>query len=171
MPQFDPNTFATQAFWLIVCFAALYVIVWRLLLPKLSDIFEARQRYIEDDLTRAEKLKAEAEEVLRDYRSSLEKARAEAQSSLKAVADELAAEAARQIEVQGAALTERGKDAEARIAAAKAEALGNVKAVAAESAGLAVSRLIGVTVGEDELAKAVDAARGGAGQAGQGGSD
>lgn len=168
MPQFDPNTFATQAFWLIVCFGALYVIVWRLLLPKLSDIFEARQGKIEDDLTRAEKLKAEAEEVLRDYRSSLEKARAEAQSSLKAAADELAAEAARQVEVQGTALTKRGKDAEARIAAAKAEALGNVKAVAAESAGLAVSRLIGVAVGEDELAKAVDAAQGGSGQ---GGSD
>lgn len=168
MPQFDPNTFATQAFWLIVCFGALYVIVWRLLLPKLSDVFEARQGKIEDDLTRAEKLKAEAEEVLRDYRSSLEKARAEAQSSLKAAADELAAEAARQVEVQGTALTKRGKDAEARIAAAKAEALGNVKAVAAESAGLAVSRLIGVAVGEDELAKAVDAAQGGSGQ---GGSD
>lgn len=167
MPQFDPSTFASQAFWLIICFGALYFIVWRLLLPKLSDIFEARQGKIEDDLSRAEKLKSEAEEVLQAYQSSLETARSDAQASLKVATDELAAEAAKQIEAQGAELAKRGKEAEARIVAAKIEALGNIKAVAAESAGLVVTRLIGLSVGEDDLAKAVDAASQGAASQGE----
>ena len=94
MPQFDPSTFSTQIFWLVLTFLALYLVLWKVVLPRISSVLEQRQEKIEDDLGRAEKLKAEAEEVLADYKKSLDEARAGALADLKAAADEMAAVAA-----------------------------------------------------------------------------
>lgn len=158
MPQFDPSSFPSQLFWMALVFISLYLILWRAVLPRISSVLEQRQEKIEDDLSRAEKLKAEAESVLADYNKALEEARAKAQADLKAAADAMAGTAAQRNEAFTAELAARTKEAEARIAEAKSEALGNLKAVAAESAAAATARLIGVEVGEAEVGKAIDQA-------------
>lgn len=161
MPQFDPSSFPSQLFWLVVTFVALYLVLWRAVLPRISSVLEQRQEKIEDDLGRAEKLKAEAEEVLADYNKSLEEARAEAVANLKAAADEMAAEAAKRNESFAAELAARTGEAEDRIAKARSDALGNLKSVAVDSAAAATARLIGVEVGETEVKQAVETALGG----------
>lgn len=155
MPQFDPSTIATQLFWLAITFIALYLILWKAVLPRIASVLEARQDKIEDDLGRAEKLKADAEEVLADYHRSLDEARAKAQADLKEATDAMAAEAAKRQEAFGQELAGRIGDAELRIAKAKEDALESLNAVAAESAAAATARLIGLQVTTDEAAKVV----------------
>jgi len=161
MPQFDPSTFSTQIFWLVLTFLALYLILWKVVLPRISGVLEQRQEKIEDDLNRAEKLKSEAEEVLADYRRSLDDARATAQADLKAAADEMAAAAAERQASFNAELAAKTNEAEARIAKAQEEALGNLKSVAVEAASAATARLIGVELAESEVQAAVDQSFGG----------
>ena len=64
MPQLDPSTFATQLFWLFLTFTALFLIAWKVALPRMTEVLNTRQERIEGDLEKAETLKAEAEEVL-----------------------------------------------------------------------------------------------------------
>ena len=161
MPQFDPTTFSTQIFWLVLTFLALYLVLWKVVLPRISNVLEQRQEKIEDDLGRAEKLKSEAEEVLADYKKSLDEARATAQADLKAAADEMAAVAAERQASFNAELAAKTNEAEARIAKAQEEALGNLKSVAVEAASDATARLIGVELAEAEVQAAVDQTLGG----------
>ena len=144
MPQFDVTTYPSQIFWLIVCFAALFFVLSKLLIPKISEVLQVRQEKIEDDLMRAEKLKNEAADVLEAYNKAIAEARGKAQAELKASAEALAAKAA------------KGKESEARIAEARVEALSKVKVIATETAQLAARRLIGEEVGEDQARKAVE---------------
>jgi F-type H+-transporting ATPase subunit b len=156
MPQFDPSSFSSQLFWLALTFAALYLLLWRTVLPRISSVLEQRQEKIEDDLGRAEKLRAEAEEVLAAYRKALDDARAKAQADIKATAAAMAEAAGKRHQAFTAELAGRTKEAEASIAKAKDGAIAQLRSVAADSAVAATARLIGVQVSEAEVGKAID---------------
>ena len=65
MPQFDPTYFAPQLVWLAITFLALYLLMSRLILPRITGILSQREDRIEGNLKRAETLKEEAAQVLR----------------------------------------------------------------------------------------------------------
>ena len=158
MPQFDSSTFASQIFWLVITFGALYFALTRGALPKIAGVLEARQSKIDDDLERATQLEQDAKEILAAYDESLQKARDEAQDVARQAAEEMAAEAARQHDELAARLDADVKAAEGRIAEALKAALGNIRQVATEAARAAARRLIGTDVDEARAEQAVDAA-------------
>ena len=65
MPQLVVTDYMPQLVWLAITFILLYVLMSRLLLPKVGSVLVERDRYIEDELGRAERLKAETDEALR----------------------------------------------------------------------------------------------------------
>ena len=71
MPQFEPSSFASQIFWLVVCFAFVFVFAWRLYLPRIAATIDNRHQRVDSDIARAEELAAEAEEVLAAYEAEL----------------------------------------------------------------------------------------------------
>lgn len=154
MPQLDPTFFLTQIVWLAISFTVLYFILWRLALPRVAEVLEARQDKIDDDLEKAARLKAEAETALATYEKTLADARSEAQSTLREVAAELANEAAQRHGQLSERLNQEIKAAEDRIAAAKTQAIGSIAGIAADAARRATERL----VGRAPDAKAVDTA-------------
>lgn len=158
MPQLDPASFISQVFWLLVTFVALYLIMWRFVLPKIGDLLQERQERIDDDLQRAEGLRDDAAKALEAYEKAIAEGREKAQAVLRAAAEKSAAEAAERSAALVARLTEESDAAEQRINAARDEALGNVQAVAAEVARAATSRLIDADVPENDAQNAVAAA-------------
>ena len=64
MPQLDPEFWAAQVFWLILIFSSLYLIIWKIFLPKITYSIENRKSRIVDDLDEAQKLKDTAEKNL-----------------------------------------------------------------------------------------------------------
>ena len=158
MPQFDGNTVATQLFWLVITFAALYFILWKSILPKIAGVLEARQEKIDDDLDRAVAFKQEAEEILAAYEASRAETAAEAQGLIRQTSDELAAEAAAKTAELSDKLGAEVAASEARIKAAKSAAQDSIGGVAAEAAQAAVEQLIGVKVDEASARGAVQAA-------------
>ena len=80
MPQLDPTFFPTQLFWLFVVFVLLFLVVWKLALPRIAHIRHVRRSRIDTDLEKATSLKEEAEEVLAAHEESLAEATGQAQA-------------------------------------------------------------------------------------------
>lgn len=157
MPQFDPTWFASQIFWLVIIFAGFYWIMSRKVLPRVSEVIDAREQRIAGDLEQAERLRTEAQAALAAYESAIEGARSEArrvvldaQERIKRRGAEVEASIARELEA-------KAREAEARIGAAKTEALSNVREIAVAAAGATVERLVGGEVDQGQVEAAVDA--------------
>jgi len=77
MPQLDPTYWASQAFWLILIFTALYLALANLFIPKIKENIDNRENKIKGDLDEAQKLKNLSEQKLKEYELSIENAKRE----------------------------------------------------------------------------------------------
>lgn len=163
MPQLDISTFPPQLAWLLITFVALFLIVWKVALPRIVNVRDTRQRRIEDDLGKAETLREEAETVLAALEKSHADAAAEAQGIHRDTAQSIADARAKLQEETAARLSDETQAAEGRIADEQAAARETIPEVAGDVTRAAVERLIGVDVAENDAKTAVEAAmRGGA---------
>jgi len=72
MPQLNPEYWTAQVFWLILIFSSLYLIIWKIFLPKITYSIENRKSRIVNDLDEAQKLKENAEKKLSEYYEIIE---------------------------------------------------------------------------------------------------
>ncbi len=156
MPQLEQiHTFLGQIFWLVVTFGVLYVVLWKVALPRVSLILLDRQERIDDDLRKAEEFKAEADQAIEAYEKLVADARSEAQSVIREANEALAADAAQRQEALTAKIKADTAAAEQRIAAARTAAVASIQTVAAEVAQAATARLIETDVASSEAEAAV----------------
>ena len=160
-PPFQGETFASQLIWLAITFGALYALMAKVALPRLTAVLEARKARIDGDLATAAQLKKDTEAAIAAYDAALAKARSGAQAIAAETRDKLAAEGDAQRKALEEALAGKLRDAETTIEAAKAKAMGNVQAIAAEAASAIVEKLIGKAPADDAVRTAVDDAIGG----------
>src|SRR5215510_10990644 len=146
MPQFDPTYFAPQIVWLFITFLALYLLMSKLILPRLTGILSQREDRIDGNLKRAEALKEEAAQVLAAYQKAIADARAQAQGALAKAAADIAADAARREAEFARKMADQTAAAEANIRAAKTKALADVRGIASEVAALMANKLTGSSV-------------------------
>ncbi len=160
MPQFDPTLFAPQVFWLIVSFVTLYVLMATLALPRIGAILDERQRRIDDDLDRAQRLKAEAEVAVATFERAMTDSRAEAAGIVKERADEATSRSEQRGREEMARLTDRVHAAEAEILGAKKTAMAEIRTLTVDLAAVAIERLIGGAAGASrgDIEAAVEAA-------------
>jgi len=78
MPQLNPEFWIAQIFWLILIFSSLYLIIWKIFLPRITYSIENRKSRIVNDLGEAQKLKDNAEKKLKEYSEIIEKSKKEA---------------------------------------------------------------------------------------------
>ena len=78
MPQLNPEFWSGQIFWLILIFSTLYLIIWKIFLPRITYIVENRKSRIVNDLDEAQKLKESAEKKLEVYNKIIEDSKHEA---------------------------------------------------------------------------------------------
>lgn len=157
MPHFDTSTFASQLFWLAVCFVTLYVLMSKVALPRIEDILEERQKRISDDLDMAERLKGETEAAIAVYEKALADARATAQAEIAKVMEANAAEAAKRHEELDAVLSAKITESEERIQAARKQAMSQVNEIAVDVATAIVDRIANLDADAESLAPLVDA--------------
>ena len=156
MPQFDPATFAPQLVWLGITFLALYLLMSKLIIPRIGGILAQREDRIDGNLQRAETLKEEAAQVLAAYQKAIADARAQAQSALAKAAADIAAETAAREAEFGKKIADQTASAEAGIRAAKNQALADVRGIAAEVAALMAGKITGAAADPTAVAHAID---------------
>jgi F-type H+-transporting ATPase subunit b len=146
MPQLNPAVFLPQLFWLAIVFIGLYIVLSKVALPRVNEVFDARSTRIANDLDSASALKAEAEAAMQAYEKTQIEARAKGADLVRQTEAAMAAQkTSREVQL-GRELGDRLKAAETRIAAAKNAALGNLTQMSGEVARAAVERLIGENV-------------------------
>lgn len=158
MPQLNPESFASQLFWLAVTFILFFLIAWRVALPKIGRVLEDRRERIDRDVSKAQEVRNEAEAVLAEYEKLSAEGRASAQVVLREANELAAAEAATEHEKLSHRLADDITKAERRIDEARKSALEGVGDVAAEIAQAAAAKLIGLDVSKSDADGAVSRA-------------
>mgnify|MGYP003996653485 CR=1 FL=1 len=77
MPQLDPKYWASQAFWLILVFSTLYILIAKFYLPKIKKNLDDRENKIKEDLDEANNLKTQSEKKLKEYEVIIENSKKE----------------------------------------------------------------------------------------------
>lgn len=155
-PPFKAETYASQLFWLALCFVVLYVMVAKVALPRMAGILAARRARIDGDLAQAVRLKGDADAAVAAYEKALADARNNAHAIAAETRDRLAAESEAHRKAVEAELTARLAAAETSIAASKTQAMSNVRGIAVDAAQAIVTQLIGKAPSEAAAAAAVD---------------
>ena len=153
LPQLDIATWPSQLFWLVVLFGAGYLVMAKIVTPRIGAVLEERRQTVDGDLEKARAASGDAAKIRADYESDLEKTRIEAAEFAK----QAAMEATKKAEVADAKiakkLAEKVGTAEAKLAEAKSSAMANLNDVAAEAAMAAVASLAGVKASSAQARK------------------
>ena len=67
MPQLNPEFWVSQIVWLVLTFGILYIVLSKLILPKISDNLESRKSQILENIEIAEKQREESEKKLKEF--------------------------------------------------------------------------------------------------------
>jgi F-type H+-transporting ATPase subunit b len=156
LPQLDITTWPPQLFWLVVVFTAGYIIMAKLVTPRIGAVLEERRAKLDDDLGKARAASEDAARTRAEYEADLDAARGAAAETAKTAA----AEAAKKAEASEGKIAKKLADkvakAEAKLATARSDALGNLNNVAAEAAMVAVARLADIKTTAAQAGKTAD---------------
>ena len=80
MPQLNPEFWVSQIVWLILTFGILYVVLSKLILPKISDNLESRKSQILENIETAENQREESEKKLKEFEKIILESKLEAKN-------------------------------------------------------------------------------------------
>ena len=156
MPQLNPEFWFSQTFWLILVFTILYLIIWKRILPKITDNLENRKKTISTNLEESQNLKKLAEERYKEYKKLINDAKNEAgkiisESKLKLDQDlnnkkmEIQKEIDREI-----------NEAEKEIKNFKKKSLESVSKISKEISSEVIKKILNTEVNESNLSAIVE---------------
>ena len=143
MPQLCADWMPNQIFWLVVTLIAIYFVMSRIALPRISAVLAERSGTITNDIAAAEELKNKAAEAEEAYNQALIDARAEAQKIVAEAKAEIQAELDVELQKADAQIAAKTAESEAAIAEIRAGAVKSVTEVAKDTAKELVSALGG----------------------------
>ena len=156
MPQLNPEFWFSQTFWLILVFTILYLIIWKRILPKITDNLENRKKTISSDLEEAQNLKKLAEERYKEYKKLINDAKNEAgkiisESKLKLDQDLNN----KKIEIQKE-IDREINEAEKEINSFKKKSLESVSKISKEISSEVIKKILNTEVNESNLSAIVE---------------
>jgi len=89
MPQLDTEFWVSQIFWLTITFSILFVLLSKLILPKISANLETRKSLILENISTAEKKRKESESKIKEYNVIIEKSKNEAKDLINQAKERL----------------------------------------------------------------------------------
>lgn len=98
MPQFDPSTFLSQVFWLLICFSILVGAFVFIFVPRMNALLEARSKKIHQDLEKANTLNEQIEGLLKAREERIQFAEEKADAIIRATLAEMDSKKKRQFQ-------------------------------------------------------------------------
>ena len=80
MPQLNPEFWFSQIFWLVITFGILYLVLSKIILPKIGDNLETRKSQVLENLELAEKQRNESEAKLKEFDNIILKSKIDAKN-------------------------------------------------------------------------------------------
>ncbi len=154
-PPFNSEYYGSQLLWLALSFGVFYLIISRVVAPRIGSIIEDRQDRIARDLDEASRMKSEADDAIEAYEKELAEAKVKAGEIASKARDEARAKADAERAASEAELGKKIAAAETRIAEIKQAALSEVGTIAEDTAASIVEQLTGSKTTKAEIASAV----------------
>lgn len=158
MELFDTTYLTESLFWTSLSFLILLGIMWKFVVPALSQVLEARAEQVSSDLTKAEQLRKDAQDLFAEYRTQLEKAQEEAAGIVQRAREQADAEAKQRTTELEAELQRKAEAAEKRLNAAQEQAVTELRAEAANLAIAMSEKILGESIDNAQAKKLSDAA-------------
>ena len=156
MPQLNPEFWTAQIFWLLLIFSALYLIIWKIFLPRITYSIESRKSRIVNDLNEVEKLKENAEKKLKEYNKVIESSKREA----KKIIDDSKKKLYQELEVKKKKFNEEIEkeilNTENEIKNLKKSSIANIRKIATETSAEIIKYIINSDVNQSNVSAIVN---------------
>ena len=156
MPQLNPEFWASQIFWLILIFSSLYIIVWKIFLPKITDSIENRKSRIINDLNETQKLKENAEKKLREYNKIIEDTKKEAKKIIEDNKKKLENDIKSKKQKFNEEIEKELMSVEKEIKSLKKLSISSINKIAAEVSSEVIKQLVGTSVNMSNVSAIVE---------------
>ena len=142
MPQLDPSSYASQLFWLALCFIPLYWLMASVVLPRISAVLKQREDVIESDLNAAKTMQEEAEDFTLSIDESLDKARSQSATLVKEAKDSVESDRTQKFEALDKELHVKINNADQQLNKQRQTALDNIDSIVTDLTPQVVSKLL-----------------------------
>ena len=156
MPQLNPEFWVSQIFWLTITFGLLYIVLSKLILPKISANLEFRKSQISDNIEAADRQREESEIKLKEYEEIISKSRIEAKNNFNQVREKILKDINTKNDVLEKQINEEIKKAEKEINQLRKEAPTKINKIAIETASELTQKLIGTEINNSSISAIVD---------------
>ena len=156
MPQLNPEFWISQIFWLTLTFGILYIILSKLILPKISDNLESRKSQILENVEAAEKQRQNSEEKLKEYEKIVLKSKMEAKSIFNQAREKALKDISAKKEVLDKQIDDEIGKVEQEIKELQSGAAVKINKIAIETSSELIQKLIGAEVNNSSISAIVD---------------
>jgi F-type H+-transporting ATPase subunit b len=156
MPQLNPEFWISQIFWLTITFGILYIVLSKLILPKISTNLEMRKSQILDNIEAAEKKRAESEEKIEEYNKLINNSKTEAKNYFNEARDRMLKDISAKKEILDKEINEETNKAEIEIKDFMDRAPEKVNKIAIETSADLIQQLIGADLNNSSISAIVE---------------
>ena len=156
MPQLNPEFWVSQIFWLILTFGIMYVVLSKLILPKISNNLESRKSQILENIEAAEKQRKDSESKLKEYDEIISKSKVEASNIFSQAREKAIKDVNAKREILDKQINDEITEAEKEIQTLRKSAPDKINKIAIETSFDLVQKLIGAEINNSSISAIVD---------------
>ena len=156
MPQLNPEFWISQIFWLTLTFGILYLVLSKLILPKISANLESRKSQILENIEAAEKQREDSETKLKDYEEIISKSRLDAKTIFNQAREKALKDINAKREVLDKQIDDEIIKVEQEIKILRENAPDKINKIAIETSSELVQKLIGAEINNSSISAIVD---------------
>ena len=156
MPQLNPEFWISQIFWLTLTFGILYIVLSKLILPKISANLESRKSLIQENIEAAELQRKDSETKLKDYENIVSKSKIEASNILNEARKKALKDISSKREILDKQIDDEIKKAEQEIDTLKKSAPAKINKIAIETSSELIKKIIGTEINNSSISAIVD---------------
>jgi len=156
MPQLNPDYWVSQIFWVILIFGTLYIILWRVILPKINENLENRKSQILTDLDEAQELKNQSEKKISEYNMILSKAKQDAKKILDETRKKINLDIKNKNNQFNLEIDKEIENAEKEIKMLKLSSIKDINKISIETSSEIIRKIIGTEVNASSVSAIVE---------------
>ena len=156
MPQLNPEFWTAQIFWLILIFSGLYIIIWKIFLPKIINSIENRKSKVVNDLNETQKLKENTEKKLSEYNKIIDDAKKEAKRVIEYNKKKLENDIKIKKQKFNEEIEKELMAAEKEIKSLKKSSISNINRIAVETSSEVIKHIIGTEINTSNVSAIVE---------------
>ena len=155
MPQLNPEFWISQIFWLVLTFGMLYILLSKLILPKISKNLETRKSQILENIEAAEKQREESEQKIKDYNKIINDGKTEAKNYFSQAREKILKDINKKKEGLENDINDEINKAEIEIQNLKKKSSEKINKIAIETSANLIHQLLGVEINNSSISAIV----------------